>query len=229
MAAWGLSPAAHAQIKSGDGRTAFEIPAQALSKALIAFSAATGIEVLVDARYTEGRTSNGAVGVMAPREALGAILTGTPLTVEILTPGTVALKAIAPEQGPPARSPYGTEDEPPYFASIQRAVLLALCRRQETAPGHYRLALALWIDPSGKVARWRRLDTTGNQKWDGALDAALASLDIGERPPQGLPQPVVLVILPRPARDSGRCSERVLPASDRSMHEDGPMKAGREP
>lgn len=179
-----------------DGLANFDIPAQPLSKALYAFSAATGIEVLVDARQADGRRSVDVKGLMAARDALMILLTGSNLNAQELGPSTIALKTTAMASSPRS-SDVPDDGDLAYFADIQRAVHQALCSDTRTAPGRYRLALKLWIGQSGTVLRSRRLDTTGDDDLDGVLDAATRTISIGRPPPPDLPQPVTLVISPR--------------------------------
>jgi hypothetical protein len=228
-AAWGLALACCLGLLAGTGGgswaagersaadpampLAFDILPQPLPKALAAFSAASGIEVLVDARNAEGRQSLGVRGLMTPRQALLTLLSGTSLAVEELAPETVTLKRSRQPAGP--RAP--AVADPPYFAVVQRAVLRALCRVAETAPGGYRLALRLQIDPTGVVSRWKLLDSTGNADRDRAFAVALSGLDIGEPPPPDLPQPVALVILPQASRDPVDCPA-AAPAARRASN-----------
>jgi hypothetical protein len=181
----------------------FDIPVQPLSKALYAFSAATGIEILVDARYAAGRQSTAVKGLMAPRDALEILLAGSDLIAQEFGPGTVTLKTatLASSGRLPGAASSG---DLPYFADIQRAVQRALCNDARTSPGHYRLALKLWIGRLGTVLRSQRLDTTGDQNLDAALDTAVQAIRIGRPAPPDLPQPVTLVVS-QEAPDSTKC------------------------
>jgi hypothetical protein len=184
---------------------AFDIPAQPLPKALFAFSAATGIEIVVDARDAAGRRSVDLKGVMSTRDALGLLLAGSNLLAQQFGPGTVTLKAVDIEA-----AQRGTErrDEEAYYADIQHAMADALCRDSRTLPGGYRLALKFWIGQSGQVLRAKRLDSTGDDNLDRALDAAVQTVQIGRAPPIDLRQPIVLLISPRPMQESMNCPTR---------------------
>lgn len=183
-----------------DGRASFDIPAQSLARALYDFSTTTGIEILVDARHAAGRQSPGVKGSMTPRDALKTLLAGSNLIAQDFSPGTVTLSV--PTMSAVRVRP---ESDLPYFADIQRAVQQVMCSDARTLPGRYRLALKLWIGGSGEVLRSKRLDTTGDDGLDAVLDAAIQKIRIGRPPPPDLPQPVALVILPRPTSGSGEC------------------------
>ena len=202
MAATAVGQSGPQGAREAERRLDFDIPAQRLSKALYVFSAATSIEILVDARYAEGRQSTGVKGFMAPRDALELLLAGSGLVAQKFGPDTVTLKAAAlPSSG----RAVGVPGDLPYFTDIQRAVQQVLCNDARTAPGNYRLALKLWIGRSGTVLRSQRLDTTGDENLDAMLDAAVQAMRIGRPPPPDLPQPVTLVISPRQAFASVGC------------------------
>jgi hypothetical protein len=208
------SPAVAAE-RSPEEPVAFAIPAEGLPQALDAFSAATGIEVLVDARNAEGRQSPGVRGVMTPRAALSILLSGAPLVAQEFSPGTVTLMTAG--EGPRAQPEAGAApaSDPAYFALIQRAVFRALCGDAATAPGSYRLALKLRIDPSGIVSRGTLLGTTGDVDRDWALGTILPGLDIGAPPPADLAQPVAVLVLPRtPDMDCPAAAPAVRRASN---------------
>jgi hypothetical protein len=87
----GMIAPAVGQSDSQERPIGFDIPVQPLSKALYAFSEATGIEILVDARHAAGRQSTGVKGRMAPRDALEILLAGSDLVAQEFGPGTVGL------------------------------------------------------------------------------------------------------------------------------------------
>ncbi len=186
---------------------AFDIPAQSLSRSLQDFSAATGIEVLVDGRHTANVRAPALKGTMAARPALVVLLGHTNLAPEELSSGTVVLNIVQP---PSMRVP---GDEQPYFADIQTAFQTALCRNGLTSQGRYRLAVKFWVAPSGDVVRAARLDTTGDDRLDRALDAVISHVQIGKAPPLHLAQPIALVISPGDTRAGRDCASDVAPAS----------------
>jgi hypothetical protein len=192
-------------------RMDFEIPAQPLPKALHAFSAATGIEILVDARRIAGRVSPSIKGTMEPREALNTLLAGSDLIARQFGSETITLQTV------PHSAERIVRGDQPYFGDIQRAVEQALCNDTRTLLGGYRLALKLWIDDSGTVQRFKRLDTTGNDTLDVALDAVMRTIRIGRAPPADIPQPIALVITPQQTSASIRCPQNVPPPRRASM------------
>ncbi|WP_157450333.1 STN domain-containing protein [Bradyrhizobium sp. ARR65] len=108
-------PASASEQERVEGRAdaiTLNIPGQPLAKALAAFGAATGFEVIVDGRQTQNLVSSPVAGNMSPDEALRVLLEGTGLTVRDYTPGNVRLVAAPALTGDtefsPARSPHAS-------------------------------------------------------------------------------------------------------------------------
>jgi hypothetical protein len=189
-------------------RIALDIPTQPLASALYAYSAATAVEVVADGALVSGRQSAALKGMFTPEEALRDLLAGTGLTVQhagagafVLVPLPTTMAAVRSPAPPPA------PDYVDYSALLQVAMKHALCRLGTIAPGDYRLAVQLWLSPSGTVTQTRLLGSTGNNDRDAVLLAAMRDLVIGASPPAGLPQPVTLVILPRSPTATGDCRQ----------------------
>jgi hypothetical protein len=199
-------PVAEAQSREAskvEQPISFDIAAQPLAKALYAFSAKTGIEVLVDARQAAGLTSQGVKGTLNPRDALEILLAGSNLVVQEFGPETMTLRS---REAPPGSSvTLHQRAEPAFYADIQRAVFQALCHDVRATPGRYRIALRLWVSASGTVLQSKRLDTTGDGAIDAAIDTIVQGLSIGRAPPAGLAQPIALVISPRQGSDAAGC------------------------
>ncbi|OYU88230.1 MAG: hypothetical protein CFE29_18010 [Bradyrhizobiaceae bacterium PARB1] len=185
---------------ASEGSFLFDMPAQSLSKSLQDFSDVTGIEVLVDAQHTVGVGAPVLKGSMAPRSALVVLLKQSNLAADKVAAGAVVLNIVKPPSTP------WPGDDHPYLTEVQRAVLAALCKDRLTSPGRYRVALKFWVAPSGDIIRARRLDTTGDDMRDQALDSAISRIKIGKAPPTDFPQPVALVISPGETRGESGCA-----------------------
>src|SRR5271155_2850985 len=62
----------------------------------------------------------------------------------------------------------------------------------------FSVGVRVWIDPDGRIKEFKLSSGTGNRDLDGAIVAALSSLDrISEGPPLEMPQPVTLQIISR--------------------------------
>jgi len=75
----------------------FDIKAQRLSEALMAFGAQTGAIVMASSDLTAGKISKPVSGQLTPQEALTRILEGTGLKFEISSNGTILIVRTAPQ------------------------------------------------------------------------------------------------------------------------------------
>lgn len=82
-------PVAQAQ---SDTRQFYQIPAQTLDAALVAWSRASGIPLFASARLTQGLVSAGLQGDYEAMQALQALLQGTGLRARVLDQGQIALE-----------------------------------------------------------------------------------------------------------------------------------------
>jgi hypothetical protein len=194
-----IAPAAEDQANT-DQRPAksFDIPAQPIEDALYSFDVATGIEVFVDGATVAGRKSVAIKGMFTPLEALRALLAGTGLDARLIGPDAVTLFS-KPQV---AANSLTYRD---YSALVQTAVVRALCTVPDVRPGAYRAAMQLWLAPTGVVLSASLLSSTGDAGRDRRIREILAGLPVGRAPPPALPQPVIMVILPRSPQDSGDC------------------------
>jgi hypothetical protein len=186
----------------------FDIPAQPLASALERFMTMTNVSVIADSVVIAGRTSSTLQGSFPPESALHLLLAGTGLVSRAIGSDAYALSMLP-----------GVAEARPlprfigYAAAVQRAVTAALCRRDETQPIRYRTVMRLWISPAGLVSHVELAMPTGSRNLDMAIGDAIQHIDIGVRPPNGLPQPVKLAIMPH-SRDAAVCASVDGPGSD---------------
>ena len=133
----------------------FDLPAQPLDTALVAFGEATGYSVLVSSQLAAGRVAASVRGDYTPAEALQRLLAGTQLGARFS--GSKAFTLLALADAPVAPAPVPAEAVPAapplqgYAAILQRSLTRALCRLHPDAFGRYRLAFQLWLDERGRV------------------------------------------------------------------------------
>lgn len=193
-----------------DKRIDFNIPAQPLSSALNAYSAVAGLQVFYDDSLASGRRSTAVSGGLASDVALRVLLEGTGLIAVFA--GSAFAVVPAPRDGRASSGP-GSPGYQPYFATIQHSIAQAFCRHSQTVPGDYRLALRFHIDASGEVLLAELLHSSGSAQRDQAIVDLLRGLRMAEPPPAGLPQPVTMLISPRPRSQTGDCNRVAAPAS----------------
>ncbi|MDE1174714.1 MAG: energy transducer TonB [Parvibaculaceae bacterium] len=191
-----------AQTSSPEEQAVYDIPAQSLESALNAYITASGAQVFYETALTAGRQSGEVKGRFTPAAALRALLAGTELAARRTdVDAFVIMQAPADETGSPAILP-----DSRFLGALQTGILGALCRDVQTRPGTYKIALELWISPTGVVRRSALIGSTGNATRDAAFTAALQGLVIGALPPADLPQPVFMAIAPRSPQETGDCN-----------------------
>ena len=184
----------------------FDLPAQPLDAALVAFGEVTGYSVLVSSQLAAGRVAAPVRGDYTPAEALQRLLVGTQLGARFSGSNAFTLLALADAPVAPAPMPAEAAPAAPplqgYAAILQRSLTRALCRLHPDAFGRYRLAFQLWLDERGKVRAVHVLEPSGVAQRDRAVLQRLRSLLMDGAPPAGLPQPLTILLTPRPDPDA---------------------------
>lgn len=192
----------------------FDIAPQSLLTALRAYTDVTGQAVLVDDTLAAGRQSPGVQGVFDTTEALRALLAGTGLVASYSSDQAFTLKLATPNEDDDEIRQERVEgavsggDEAVierYAGTIQRPIEAALCRSDDTRPGTYRLAMQIWIAPSGRVEKTRLLTPGDDHRRHDDVRRALSELML-DPPPQDMPQPITLLLLPQHAHASACAS-----------------------
>jgi hypothetical protein len=176
----------------------FEIPDQPLAAALQRFMSASNVAIVVDGALVGIKRSSAIRGTFSPDGALQSMLEGTGLDSRRIGPGVYTLVPALPRAE--ARPRFLN-----YAAVVQRAVMEALCRVDDTNPVRYRTVIRLWLQPDGIAKRVELAVSTGSQSSDAAVTDALQHLDVGNPAPTSLPQPIKLAIAPRATGDTS-CS-----------------------
>lgn len=187
----------------------FDIPAQPLASALDRYGDATGREVLYNPALANGRTSEAVKGTFEPEAALQLLLAGTGLTARFLKDGSFVLVPAPAAAGPPEGSAAALSRH--YYGVVQARLRDALCRTNGARPGSYRIAVLVWIEPSGAVAKFERLGSAGTVELDRGIDNALRNFSVGAPVPAGFAQPVLIVILPQASGVTMGCGATALP------------------
>jgi hypothetical protein len=194
-----------AQSVKPDAQIDFNIPAQPLSHALMAYGEATGLEIFYDAALAEQQRSGDLVGRLAPSDALRILLRGTGYAAKATTPGAFTIVP-APRPSPPPfdRDAAARRRLEPYFATIQLGIGEALCRNGATLSAPREFLFQFWLAPSGVVEQAEVIDERGERADDQAPAAAIRGLAL-VAPPVGMPQPVHMVVFP-PSAASKACA-----------------------
>ncbi|THF60443.1 STN domain-containing protein [Pseudothauera rhizosphaerae] len=191
----GVSPPPPAAGVSADAAIDFDIPAQALETALERYGAVTGRSVIHQGSLSMGRTSSPVKGRFTPDAGLRLLLEGTGLSPRYSDPERIVL---LPAPRTPSDNAAAAAVHRAYFGAAQASLRRAFCNNPWIAPGGYRAAISLRLDARGAVLDARLLDTTADTARDAAIVETLLAMRF-QAPPADVPQPMLLLILPRAA------------------------------
>ncbi len=180
------------------GPRVFDIPAQPLVSALEIYGAISGFQVVYDAPLAKGRQSSDIKGTFTPEMALRQMLTGTGLSPHYMAADGFVLVADAVVGDVNTAS---QRDVTQYYGHIQNSLRETFCANPSLRIGGHRIAIGVWIGPTGAVMRSAVLDTTGQPDIDAALNNAMQGMKISAAPPAGFAQPVVMTIAPNMLHD----------------------------
>jgi hypothetical protein len=201
--AWADPSSMESAVTATATRRHFDLPAQPVEEALYRLSVTTGVQIFADGQIVAGRQTKAISGDYTTEEALEHLLSGTGLVTRAAGTGAImVMPGLTGAQAEIVRRDYST--------ALQHAVLAALCRDGEQALGKYRLAIRMWLTPQGMVEQVDLLSSTGDPERDRRVGRVLRSVT-AEQPPKALPQPVIMVILPRSPQESGDCSAASYP------------------
>jgi hypothetical protein len=186
----------YSQSARSDGQIDFNIPAQPLARALMAYGAATGFEIFYDAALAEKQHSVDLVGRLQPPDALRMLLRGTGYSAKATMPGAFTIVP-APRPSPLSAVAAASVRRrlEPYFAAIQARIDEALCRNGEVSSTSREFLFQFWLAPSGVVEQAQVIDEEGERADDQTPAVAIRGLALAA-PPAGMPQPVNMVIFP---------------------------------
>lgn len=194
------------------GYMQFDIPALPLQIALERFMSFTSYSGLYDSALTAGLHSPEIRGAMHPEAALRRMLSLSGLQVRYASPDTFSLVAASAESAGQttgsafAQGSESTEPERKYFAVVQSEVRAFFCRLPVTSSSSYRIALSLWIEPSGRVTKVHLLGTSGSPSRDASIRAGLHGMHLPSQPGHGeIRQPLTMIVLPALANAQGEC------------------------
>lgn len=202
-----LPPLAAAATDQTGATRSFDLPAQPLPQALQSYGEITGVAVLIDAHLLGGLRSTPVKGTLAPLPALQKLLEGTGLAPRFVDDAAFTLVPVdtAATTAAAAALPAASSGAVPKQAArvIQRSLEQALCDARATRPGSYRMVLQLWFD-GDRIDRAAALQSSGDGARDNAILARLRGLAVPGLP-DGLQQPVTLLLLPRGAASTAPC------------------------
>lgn len=188
---------------------AFDIPAQPLERALLAYSLAIGLPLLYDAELVRNKRSSAVHGRFPPQQALEILLRETGLRVRYATPSAVTLAATGDRTRELLALDTMRVEAPQlvlrdsrrfhgYGEALQGDIIAALQRHPVAGRGVYEVTLRVWVDGDGTVVRSELSSSTATPDQGRAIVEAAHGAGRGIPPPGDMPQPVSFRIRARP-------------------------------
>lgn len=193
----------------------FNIPAQPLQSALIAFAGIVGTQIIYDSKLARNARARAVVGLFTADTALRLMIEGTEFTIVSAGPDValVPLAEIRAGRWPGESSngettlvldtlyvavPSGAEERPDfsdYGQLVRAAIRRTLTYRPETARRIYNARFEIWIDPKGAVGEARLTRSSGGAGMDTALKQVIKQIVVDRPPPRGMPQPIYITVI----------------------------------
>ncbi len=190
----GTAYRAHAQQPAAEMR--FDIPSEALVKALETFAMETGCHLYYDSSLAANRRSASVAGQFSPRAALQALLAGTGYVVTPLVDQNAFTITYPVQQSagqtPPAQNLMASFG--PFLAVMQSAISRKLCADTALQAEPEDIFLSFWIDDSGAISDVQILEPDNDPALNAEIGTDIIGLSFGQRPPAGMPQPVTMAI-----------------------------------
>jgi hypothetical protein len=176
----------------------FEIAAQPLGPALLAFGSVTGIEIIYDSALTYPHQSSGLKGRFTADEALLLILAASGLATRAVAPGAITIVGPSELSSTAFASQPDSSRHAAFFAELQESFARAFCHPSAGATSKERLLVRFRIAASGAVDRLEMLGFSEEPSRHGMVEA-LKRVTFDVPPPKDLPQPIMMLILPQTA------------------------------
>lgn len=184
-----------------DVKLNFDIQAQPLADALVAFGERADLEIFYDGHLAIGQRS-AVHGEFAPSDALDELLRGTGYASHPM-PG---MKGMTIEPARAARDMEALNQHASYFGRLQRSLIGSLCAVQPST-ADMRIVANVWLNAAGGVVRADVFGLSQSPDSRDRVSAALLNARMDEAPPTGLPQPVTLAIYPPHRGETGQCAD----------------------
>lgn len=215
IAAGATANAAEAPAGGGPKLYLFNVPAQALQTALIAYAGVVGTQIIYDAGLARNLRSLTVVGLFTADTALRLLISGTEFTVVNMGPDValVPLAEIRAGHWPGENSggdmtlvldtlyvavPPGAEQRPDfgeYGMLLRTRIRDALTRDPGTARRIYNARFDVSIGPKGGVSRAQITRSSGQARMDATLRRVIEQIVVERPPPRGMPQPVHITVI----------------------------------
>lgn len=202
--ATGSNAFAAEQKASSDKPVMFDISARPLADALVAYGAATGLEVYYDGGLALGRSSAPVVGSFTPLHGLEILLEGTGYWPRTTSPDTFTLVSVQQADLPARVNQSQLRKHEPYFAALQVGIAKALCGVD--ADFGKRIIFSFWVTGTGAIYRAEVLGSDKSASGNMAIVDRINRVNIGRPPPAEVRQPITMAVYPPTDEDTPACS-----------------------
>ena len=184
----------------------FNISAQPLSSALMAYGEASGFEVIYKTSLVEHTRSGEVVGVLMPSDALRILLDGTGYVARAIEPGVFTVVQAPTDAIDAVREPDVALRRrlEPYFSTIQPLISKALCRTHRMPMEVHEAVVQFWLGSNGVIARAEVVKNNGELADDQTSTVPLLGTWV-PAPPPDMPQPVTMIVF-SPADRAEACA-----------------------
>lgn len=223
LAAMGVG-AASSPVRAESAERSYDIPAQDLEMALLAFSRQSGIDIVYDRPVLEGLRSTPLAGEFSAPVAIATLLRDSHLSHRF-TSATAVLILRAGQGSTDGGTMRGRESERhtapqllldrlrvtaapviigarrtdyrPFGQIVQSAITRQLQNAPRTQGRRFQTRLAVRIDTHGIIRHLSVEQTTGDAALDGEIVRLLQDAPMPAIPPEGMPQPIWFEIVAR--------------------------------
>jgi TonB family protein len=193
----------------------FNISAQSLQSALIAYAAVVGRQLMYDPQRARSLRSQAVVGLFTADTALRMLIADTGLTI-VPTGTDVALVPWATVRANAAQGvetdgettfvldtlyisvPPGAEQHPDYTGYgqlVRNQILKTLSNDPRTAKHVFSVQVDIWVAPSGAITETRMARSSGRNSFDAVLQQAIEGIVVSRGPPSGMRQPIHVTVI----------------------------------
>nr|WP_281414024.1 secretin and TonB N-terminal domain-containing protein [Rhodoblastus sphagnicola] len=159
---------------------------------------------MYESTMASGLRSTAVRGAYTYEAALQLLLGGTGLYYHYTDQGAFTL--VPAEPWPPSALQSQIAEFSPFLGAVQSGVMAALCRRPETRPGPFAIAMQFRVGVSGRLESLSLLFSAGSGARDSAIAETLAQVALAGAPPEGLPQPITMRLRASPTGGRDECA-----------------------
>jgi hypothetical protein len=203
-----------AELKTGSKEPVmFNIPSQPLADALVAYGAATGLEVYYDGTLALGKRSAAVEGSFTAAHGLEILLDGTGYWPRATARDTFTLISLQHAELPARVTQSQLRQHEQYFAALQAGITAALC--DADAGYQKQIIFSFWVTGAGAIYGAKILGSAYDASNSARIIERIDKINIGTSSPAEVPQPITMAVYPPSRNDRSECPPSAKPATGR--------------